>query len=129
MSIAIWIAASFRTAVRNSILVEIGLAVSMSVNVLVTGLIVFRIFKVFRAVRNAAPDERMLDAIGGNKLRVIIFILIESGMALFSIQLIRLILALVRRTEGTSKAYNVIDHIHEMFNVIIRSDIFIFLFC
>ena len=60
-------------------------------NAVVTGLIVIRIVKVYLGVRSTSED-RNLDAGGGNgKLRSIIFIIIESGMAMFTIQLIRLV--------------------------------------
>jgi hypothetical protein len=91
-----------------------GLAASMTVNALVTGLIVFRIFKVFREVK---------DVTGGRKLRSIIFIIIESGMALFAIQLARLVIAataLLTNAEGD--IYQLITGIHTMLNVVISSD-------
>ena len=56
------------------------LTTSMTVNALATGLIVFRIFKVFREVnKNIASDEKSLGVTGGEKLCSIIFIIIESG--------------------------------------------------
>ena len=55
-----------------------GLAMSMTVNALATGLIVFRIYKVFRQVKLTSEDET-LGATGGNKLRSIIFV-VESGI-------------------------------------------------
>ena len=71
----------------------------MVVNALVTGLIVFKIHKVFSQVKRVKPEatsiERTLDSLsstGGTKLRQIIFIIIESGMALFAIQLVRFVL-------------------------------------
>ena len=68
-----------------------GLTLSMIVNALVTGLIVFRIFKVFRALKTSAADDRILGVTGGSTLQRVIFIIIESGVALFSIQLARLV--------------------------------------
>jgi hypothetical protein len=86
---------------------------SMTVNALVTGLIVFRIFKVFREVK---------DATGGRTLRSIIFIIIESGMALFAIQLTRLVIgATGERTNAEQEIYQLIIGIHEMLNVVISS--------
>jgi len=71
----------------GSILTLTGLTASMTVNALVTGLIVFRIFKVFREVRSVTTlDETSLGVTGGKKLQSIIFIIIESGVALFAIQ-------------------------------------------
>ena len=54
----------------------------MTVNTLMTGLIVFRILKVFQEVKSASGAIT-----GRSTLHHVIFILIESGMALFSIQL------------------------------------------
>jgi len=95
-----------------------GLTLSMTVNALVTGLIVFRTFKVFRQVKTGTVDDQILGVTGGNTLRPIIFILIESGMALLSIQLARLVVSVV----ATDSAYNsrtLIITIHEILNVII----------
>jgi hypothetical protein len=78
----------------SNILVLTSLTASMTVNALVTGLIVFRIFKVFREVK---------DVTGGRKIRSIIFIIIESGMALFAIQLGRVVIA----ATGTGDGYRV----------------------
>lgn len=104
-----------------------GLAASMIVNSLVTGLIVFRIFKVFREVR-AAPDEPTSGTAGGSGLRTVIFVLIESGMALVSIQLVRLIATAqsvaAAELDGTAvKVVYLVVYIHEMLNVTIRSHI------
>ena len=73
-----------------------GLALSMTVNALVTGLIAFRIFKVFREVKTATANDQILGVTGGSTLRRVVFILIESGMALFSIQLARLVVTIVK---------------------------------
>jgi len=99
-----------------------GLTASMTVNALVTGLIVFRIFKVFRQVKSAttSDDEKYLGVTGGNKLRSIIFIIIESGMALFAIQFARLVLQVLISLELSTTAkfdtYQFIVNIHEMLN-------------
>ena len=76
-----------------------GLALSMTVNALVTGLIVFRIFKVFQQVKTNTLDEQILGVTGGSTLQHIIFIIIESGIALFSIQLARLVVSAVPTVE------------------------------
>ena len=68
-----------------------GLATSMAVNALVTGLIVFKILKVFLEV-NPILVELTLDSPGGTKLRHVVFVIIESGMTLLAIQLIRLVI-------------------------------------
>jgi hypothetical protein len=74
----------------------ISLATSMGVNALVTGLIVYRIFKVFRreVQFSTTSAEKFLGFTGGRRLRSLIFSIIESGMALFSIQLVRVICSL-----------------------------------
>ena len=110
----------------SNILTLAGLAASMTVNALVTGLIVFRIFRVFRDSRSlTTSDEKSLGITGGGKLRSIIFIIIESGMALFAIQLGRLVTsAIVTQLNTQDAAYNafqLIASIHEMLNVAISS--------
>ena len=99
-----------------------GLALSMTVNALVTGLIVFKIFKVFQAVKTSVADGQIsgVTASDGSPLRRVIFILIESGIALFSIQLARLVVIMVG-TNAALKAEGLIGPIHEMLNVVIRS--------
>ena len=69
------------------------LVASMIVNALATGLIVLRIFKVFQEVK--CTQTLTLGATGGSKLRTIIFILIESGMTLFAIQLARTVVTIL----------------------------------
>ena len=95
----------------------------MTLNALATGFIVFRIFKVFREVKhNTTSDEKSLSITGGRKLDSIIFIIIESDMTFFVIQLARLILAVIEpsSTNGNvDAAYDLIISIHEMVNVII----------
>jgi hypothetical protein len=105
------------------ILALTGLTVSMTVNALVTGLIVFRIFKVFREVKDVTTsDEKSLGVTGGRKLRSIIFIIIESGMALFAIQLARLVVAAAGlETDTNYDIYLLMVGIHEMLNVVITS--------
>ena len=99
------------------------LAASMTVNALVTGLIVFRIFKVFREVKNVtASNEQSLGITGEEKLRSIIFIIIESGVALFAVQLVQLaIRATWEKTHAENDAYSLITSIYEMLNVVISS--------
>ena len=89
----------------------------MSVNALVTGLIVFRIFKVFRQVKPTS-NEQALGSTGGRKLYSIISIIIESGMILFSIQLARFVVTVVQ-TNAADYAYQIIVCIHEILTVII----------
>ena len=92
----------------------------MTVNALVTGLIVFKIFKVFQEVKTATVDDQNLGVTGGSTLQRVIFIIIESGMALFSIQLTRLVVTIVS-TDASYNAFGLVASTHEMLNVIIRS--------
>ena len=57
---------------------------------------------------------------GRSRLRRVIFILIESGMGLFSIQLARLVVTIMH-TEAANDANFPITGIHEMLTVIMRS--------
>ena len=113
----------FQTSWSNALGLA-SLIASMIVNALATGLIVFRIFKVFREVKDVTTsDEKSLGVTGGRKLHSIIFIIIESGMALFAIQLARVVLAAIM-LNGNSEInvpYSLIVPIHEMLNVIISS--------
>ena len=97
----------------------------MSVNALVTGLIVFRISKVFREVKSVTtPDEKSLGVTGGGKLRSVIFVIIESGMTLFAIQLARLVFSILGVQTGAESNLNalvLITSIHGMLNVITSS--------
>ena len=96
------------------------LAISLTVNTVVTGLIVLRIVKVYWEVRSTS-EYRYLGVGGANgKIRSIIFIIIESRMAMFSIQLVRVILAFLKLD-----ATYIVVGIGQMFNVIIQSVIFI----
>ena len=99
---------------------ETGLALSMTVNALVTGLIVFRILKVFQEVKTGTADDQMLGVTGGSTLRRVAFIIIESGMALFLIQLARLVVVIVN-TDASYDAFEFIAGIHEMLNVSINN--------
>jgi hypothetical protein len=102
-------------------MVLIGFAISITINALVMGLIVFKIFKVFREVLKATSGEQNLGATNGSKLRSIIFILIESGTALFSIQLTRFMADAILPPGAAYNIMVLIAGIQQMFNVIIRS--------
>ena len=97
----------------------------MAVNTLVTGMIVFRILKV----TGAGPSTLT----GGNKLQHIMFIIIESGMVLFAIQLVRIVLASISVPveQGPFKlfeaGYALVIRINEMLNVIYKIYLFILL--
>ena len=110
----------------SNILSVTGLTLSMTVNILVTGLIVFRIFKVFQEVKIVMVDDQTSGVTGGSTLQRVIFIIIESGMALFSIQLTRLV-ALIVTTDAANDAYALISGIHEMFNVIMINHCYVIL--
>jgi len=125
--LAIWIATAtaplyifqgkFYTADWGGTLEVAGLALSMTVNALVTGLIVFRIFKAFQQVQTRISEDEIL-GVTGSTLRLVngvVFILIESGMALFAIQLARLVVTIVT-TDAAYAAYYLILGIHEMLN-------------
>jgi hypothetical protein len=103
----------------STVLFITGLVISVTVNALVTSLIVFRILKVFWEVK-AASNQVLLGATGGTKLRSIIFIIIESGMALFSIQLARVVVTILLAKPGAYNAFQFIGTIHQMLNVIIE---------
>ncbi|KAF8814576.1 hypothetical protein BYT27DRAFT_7206018, partial [Phlegmacium glaucopus] len=71
------------------------LAISMVVNGIVTGLIVLRIFKVYWEIRPTFEDQTL--GIGTkDKIRSIISIIIESGMAMFTIQTITVVVCVLR---------------------------------
>ena len=98
-------------------------ALSMAVNTLVTGLIVFKILKVFLEVNATVTSvERTLGSTGGTKLWQIIFIIIESGMALFAVQLVRVVLSILG-SQGVSNNFQIssclVIGINQMLNVII----------
>ena len=96
---------------------------SMAVNTLVTGLIVFKIFKVFRAAKCRISGPT-LGATDGSRLRSIIFILIESGMAMFCIQVARMTVTIYTDVQ----VFDLIVGIHQMLNVTIKSICLLFFF-
>ena len=109
-----------------------GLAASMAVNALMTGMIVFRILKATGV--QPTSIERTLGSTEGNKFRHIMFIIIESGMALFAIQLVRIVLSFisvpVEQDPFLEVAYDIVIFINQMLNVIIiRSSFLLLLFC
>ena len=106
------------------------LVASMVVNALVTGLIVSKILKVFLEVKATSVERTSLSSLssaGVPKLRHIIFIIIESGMALFAIQLLRVVISSLFETyagpapRNLVTAMNFIIPFHQALNVIIRS--------
>ena len=104
------------------------LAATMAVNTLVTGLIVFKILKVFLEVKQTLGP--FSSAAGRPNYQHIAFIIIESGMALFAIHLVRIVLtplyeawAAIKAPEpsGINLAFDLAVVFHQMLNVIIRS--------
>ena len=103
-----------------------GLAASMTVNALMTSMIVFRIFKVTRAMPTTTSFDQTLGSTGGNKVRHIMFIIIESGMALLVIQVVRFVLVLgfIPQTAAWAGANDFVTAINQVLNVIIIRSVF-----
>ena len=104
-----------------------GLATSIVVNALVTGLIVFKILKVFLQVNPILVELTLGSIGGGSKLRHVVFVIIESGMMLFAIQVIRIVFWILPMDWTLDASYYAIA-INEMLNVIIRS-VHFYMFC
>ena len=93
------------------------LGISLTVNAAVTASIVLRILKVYKEVKptfehrtlgNSGPAEA--------KLQCIILLIIESGMAMFTIQLIRVVLTILQ-----NEGFYMSAGINKILNVIIQS--------
>ena len=118
--------ASGRPVVDPLLITSLGL--SMAVNALITALIVLKILKVFLEVKPASVG-RDLGETGSTKLRHIVFIIVESGMALFAVQLVRFVLSCLPLNTSTILAFNLTIGVNQMFNVIIISvHFFVFYF-
>ena len=94
----------------------------MAVNTLATGLIVFKILRVLMEFKPTSV-EQSLDSARGTKLHHIIFIIIESGMVLFAIQLVRLLITNLILTDPMENLYHALGlviPIHQLLNVIIQ---------
>ena len=144
MLIVTWLASEGATITEDgedfiapwgNMLIITGLVASMVVNALVMGLIVFKILKVFLEVKATSVERTLgsLSSTGGPKLRHIIFIIIESGMALFAIQLVRVVITSifqlpVPESQSLQNAMDFVISIHQALNVIIRSIHFPLLF-
>ena len=104
----------------------------MAVNTLVTGMIVFRIFKVTVGVKPSSV-ERTLGYIRGTNFRHIMFVIIESGMALFAIQLVRVLLAIIPVSLGQeliiASCNEIVASINQVLNVIIIRSVHFYFFC
>ena len=94
------------------------LILSLVVNALATGIIVLKIFAVYQKVKPTSK-EKTLGATGGRKLLSIMFIIIESGMALFTMQLLRLVLYLMSSQNAVMQGYAITLGIDQMVHVII----------
>ena len=91
-----------------------GIVMSMIVNAYATGLIAFRIFKMYRHVNPSLGNHSEI------KYRRVLSIIIESGIALFSIQLIRVVLVVNFEMTGSDVPLNALEiviAIHEILNV------------
>ena len=95
-----------------------GLAASMAVNALMTAMIVFKILKVTGAMPSTLFDQT-LGSTGDNKVRHIMFIIIESGMALLAIQVVRFVLVFIPETTAWLGANDFVIAINQVLNVII----------
>ena len=100
------------------------LAATMTVNTLVTGLIVFKILKVFFEVKRTLGSSS--SAAGRPNYQYIAFIIIESGMALFATHLVRIVISTLMEantspSSGMLLAFALVVSFHQMLNVIIRS--------
>ena len=110
-----------------------GFVASMVVNTLVTGLIVFRILKVFLEVKglraNSVSVERTLGSTGGTKFGHVVFVIIESGMALFAVQLVRVVLSNLPVQLQPPNSVDLVIGINQMFNVITIRSVHFRFFC
>ena len=100
----------------------------MAVNTLMTGLIVFKILKVFFEVKGTMGSFR--STARRPNYRHIAFIIIESGMALFATHLARIVITILLQMETSythqvanafrlEYAFPFIVSFHQMLNVII----------
>ena len=93
-------------------LVVASLAITMTANALATGLIVFRIFTVVFRQSRVTSDDQGFGATRETKFRSIIFVLIESGLLLFSIQLARLVVTIFLPMDGAQDTFYLVSSIH-----------------
>jgi hypothetical protein len=96
------------------------IVLSMIVNAYATGLIAFEIIKVYRNVKPTLETSKSLGSYGGMKYRNVISIVIESGMVLFCVQLVRVVLLVRFEITGSEiyiNALEIVIGIHEILNV------------
>ena len=101
----------------------------MVVHTLGTGLILFKIYKVLLEVKATSVKGTLgsfTSAAGNPGLQYILFIIIESAMALFATQLVRIVLSvalvsaqLPTNLNGFETALAFVIPLHQMLNVII----------
>ena len=72
---------------------------------------------MFQEVKTSTADDKILGVTGESTVQRVIFIIIESAMALFLIQLARLVVLIVN-TDAATDAYFLITGIQGMLNVI-----------
>jgi len=124
--LATWLATSYTLLSPQRPLVDItyywrypvgltSLVISLTVNAVVTGLIVLRILKVYWEIRATFKVQTLGVSRAEAKVRSIIFIMIESGMAIFTIQLIGVVLAILKLDDP----FIIVLNINEMFNGLI----------
>ena len=85
---------------------------SLAVNAVVTGLILFRIVKVYWRVEPVLY-EKFLDATGESKFRSIALALVESAMALFALQVV-LVVCSILATGPAGDVGNLTIGMHQM---------------
>lgn len=76
---------------------------------------------VYREAKPTMSEETLDTTGGGRTLRSIMFIIIESGMALFSMQLVRLGLYTMSGEFAAMQGYSIILGMSQMIHVIIMS--------
>ena len=105
----------------------------MAVNALMTGMIVFRILKATGVKRTSVERTLGSTESEGNKFRHIMFIIIESGMALSSIQLVWIVLMFIsvpmEQLPFLRAAGDIVVAINQMLNVIIIKSVHFYFFC
>ena len=103
-------------------------ATSLTVNALVTCLIVFRITKVYwEVVKPTLAGNTLRAQTAGDRLRPIIFIFIESGIALLCLQLAQIVLGVIQ-TNAAIIVYQPIGGMGRMLNVIVTFVIITYFF-
>jgi hypothetical protein len=86
------------------------------------------VFLEVKATTSTTSVERTLGTTGGTEFQHAIFIIIESGMALLAVQLVRVMLYNSTVPFAEFIAYNLFTAINQMFNVIIRA-VHLYFFC